>query len=73
VSGIRTVDELGGKFLQIRSPISPGSTGGPLFNMAGEVIGITTLYARGGEKLNFAIPVNDAKHSLLARSSEAAE
>ena len=68
VSGIRTSEEKGGKFLQVTTPISPGSSGGPLFNMAGEVVGITTLYLEGGENLNFAIPINDAKHLLLARS-----
>ena len=70
VSGIRTVKEEGGKFLQITAPISPGSSGGPLFNMAGEVVGITTLYLKGGENLNFAIPINDAKRLLLAKSSK---
>ncbi|MGC2332538.1 MAG: trypsin-like peptidase domain-containing protein [Candidatus Acidiferrales bacterium] len=68
VSGIRTIEEEGGKFLQITAPISPGSSGGPLFNMAGEVVGITTLYLKGGENLNFAIPVNDAKRLLSAGS-----
>ena len=61
VSGFRTAKNLGGKFLQITTPISPGSSGGPLFNMAGEVVGITTMYLEGGENLNFAIPINDAK------------
>jgi hypothetical protein len=70
VSGIRNIEEEGGKFLQITAPISPGSSGGPLFNMAGEVIGITTLYLKGGENLNFAIPVNDAK-LLLSGNSKA--
>jgi hypothetical protein len=70
VSGIRTVPEEGGKLLQITTPISPGSSGGPLFNMAGEVVGITTLYLEGGENLNFAIPINDAKRLLLAESSK---
>jgi len=65
VSGIRTADDLGGKFLQVTAPISPGSSGGPLFDMAGEVIGITTLYLKGGENLNFAVPINDAKRLLL--------
>jgi hypothetical protein len=68
VSGIRTVKEEGGTFLQVTAPISPGSSGGPLFNMAGEVVGITTLYLKGGENLNFAIPINDAKRLLLNRS-----
>jgi len=70
VSGIRTVEEEGGKFLQVTTPISPGSSGGPLFNMAGEVVGITTLYLKGGENLNFAIPINDAKRLLLSKSSK---
>jgi V8-like Glu-specific endopeptidase len=68
VSGIRTAEKEGGKFLQVTTPISPGSSGGPLFNMAGEVVGITTLYLEGGQNLNFAIPINDAKHLLLAKS-----
>jgi len=71
ISGIRTIEEEGGKFLQVTTPISPGSSGGPLFNMAGEVVGITTLYFKGGENLNFAIPINDAKRLLLANSSKA--
>jgi S1-C subfamily serine protease len=70
ISGIRTVEEQGGKLLQVTTPISPGSSGGPLFNMAGEVVGITTLYLKGGENLNFAIPINGAKRLLLAKSSK---
>jgi S1-C subfamily serine protease len=70
VSGIRTLKEDGGKYLQITAPISPGSSGGPLFNMAGEVIGITTSYLRGGENLNFAIPINDVKRMLMAGYSK---
>jgi hypothetical protein len=38
--------------------------------MAGEVVGITTLYLKGGENLNFAIPINDAKPLLLAKFSK---
>ena len=66
VSGIRTIEEEGGKFLQVTAPISPGSSGGPLFDMAGEVIGVTSMYLKGGENLNFAIPINDAKTLLAA-------
>jgi hypothetical protein len=69
VSGIRTVQDKGGTFLQVTTPISPGSSGGPLFNMAGEVVGITTMYLEGGENLNFAIPINDAKRLFLAKFS----
>jgi hypothetical protein len=70
VSAMRAVKEEGGDFLQITAPISPGSSGGPLFNMAGEVIGITTMYLKGGENLNFAIPINDAKPLLELDSAK---
>lgn len=68
VSAIREVE--GGKFLQVTAPISPGSSGGPLFNMAGQVVGITTMYLKGGENLNFAIPINDVKPLLEVNSSK---
>ena len=71
VSAIRTVEDEGGKFLQITVPISPGSSGGPLFNMSGKVVGITTSHIKGGENLNFAIPINDVKPMFLARSPRA--
>ncbi len=69
VSAIRTVEDEGGKFVQITAPISPGSSGGPLFNMAGEVVGITTSHLIGGQNLNFAIPINDVKLMLSRTSS----
>jgi len=69
VSAIRTVEDEGGKFLQVTAPISPGSSGGPLFNMAGEVVGITTSHLVGGQNLNFAIPINDVKLMLRAKVS----
>ena len=67
VSAIRTVEEEGGKFLQITAPISHGSSGGPLLNMAGEVVGITSAGIMGGENLNFAIPIDDVK-PMIGRS-----
>jgi V8-like Glu-specific endopeptidase len=64
ISGVRIDKEAGGKFLQITAPITHGSSGGPLFNMMGEVVGITTLGIEGAGNLNFAIPVNDARRLL---------
>jgi len=61
LSAVPTIEKEGGKFLQVTAPISHGSSGGPLFNMAGEVIGITSGINENGENLNFAVPVNDAK------------
>jgi serine protease Do len=52
--------------LQISAPISPGSSGGPLLNDRGEVIGVATLVLVKGQNLNFGIPVNAVKPLLLA-------
>jgi hypothetical protein len=71
VSAIRIVEDEGGKFVQTTAPISPGSSGGPLFNMAGEVVGITTSHLVGGQNLNFAIPINDVKPMLATNLSKA--
>ncbi|HET9623460.1 MAG TPA: S1C family serine protease [Kofleriaceae bacterium] len=49
------------KVLQISAPISPGSSGGPLFNQAGEVVGITTAIVTAGQNLNLAVPGNYLK------------
>jgi serine protease Do len=50
-------------FLQIDAPINPGNSGGPLFNEAGQVIGIdTAIYSPNGGSvgIGFAIPSNMA-------------
>ncbi|BAL80387.1 stalk domain-containing protein [Caldisericum exile] len=44
--------------IQITAPLSNGNSGGPLFNMFGEVIGVNTFKNTAGENLNFSIPVN---------------
>ncbi len=47
-----------GKILQTTAPISPGSSGGGLFNISGQLIGITTFQLRSGQNLNFAVPAD---------------
>lgn len=59
ISGVRKVG--GFKFIQITAPISPGSSGGPVFNSLGHVIGVATAYLDIGQNLNFAMPVNYLK------------
>ena len=44
--------------LQISAPISQGSSGGPLFNQFGEVIGVTTMIVTEGQNINLAVPGN---------------
>ena len=56
ISGIRQVDDL--RFIQISAPISPGSSGGPVVNLKGEVVGVATFQFKSGQNLNFAIPAS---------------
>ncbi|HEX8792605.1 MAG TPA: trypsin-like peptidase domain-containing protein [Polyangiaceae bacterium] len=56
VSGRRKV-EGGLEILQVSAPIAPGSSGGPLINERGEVIGIATLVLQQGQNLNFGVPI----------------
>jgi serine protease Do len=49
------------EFIQTDASINPGNSGGPLFNSAGEVVGINTVIVAGGQGIGFAIPVNAAK------------
>lgn len=50
-------------FLQTDVPVNPGNSGGPLFNLRGEVIGINSrIYSSSGgyQGLSFAIPIDVA-------------
>lgn len=55
VSGIRQVAGRG-QILQISAPVSPGSSGGPVVNLKGEVLGVATFQMGRGQNLNFAVP-----------------
>ncbi len=64
VSAIR-----GRQYIQITAPISHGSSGGPVINSNGEVIGIAVGMFKDGQNLNFAVPVSYLLN-LLNRTSQ---
>jgi S1-C subfamily serine protease len=61
LSGSRTFND-SFREIQISAPISPGSSGGPVFDDSGRVIGIakSVSSAKLAQNLNFCVPINDA-------------
>ncbi len=51
-------------FIQTDAPINPGSSGGPLFDLAGNVVAINTAINAAGQGIGFAIPINMIKPIL---------
>lgn len=58
VSGLRN------GIIQMSNPISPGSSGGAVFDRYGNVVGISVATVASGQNLNFAVPINWAKSYL---------
>lgn len=56
--GIKTTSMEG--LIQVDAAINSGNSGGPLLNSRGQVIGVNTAKASGGEGMGFAIPINNA-------------
>jgi serine protease Do len=59
--------------IQTTAEISPGNSGGPLFNYKGEVVGVNNMkvVAQGAEGLGFSIPVDSLKTFLINRDAYA--
>jgi len=51
-------------FIQTDSAINPGSSGGPLLNLYGEVVGVNTALVSSAQLIGFAIPIDTVKSVL---------
>jgi hypothetical protein len=67
VSGVRTMGA--DSLIQMTAPISPGSSGGPVMNAAGEVVGVAVATFKEGQNLNLAVPAAYLERMLEARPS----
>lgn len=56
VAASREID--GRQLIQITAPISQGSSGGPVINKHGDVVGVVVGLLSGGQNLNFAVPAD---------------
>jgi len=56
----------GKQWIQMSTPVSPGNSGGPVFNGSGRVIGVTTAIVGFGmaQNLNLAVPINVLKSKI---------
>lgn len=50
--------------IQISAPINPGSSGGPLLNVQGEVVGVNAAGVTTAQNVGYAIPINEVKALL---------
>jgi Tfp pilus assembly protein PilF len=56
ISGLRASEQ--SRLVQTSAAISPGSSGGGLFDTEGRLVGITTFFLKEGQNLNFALPAD---------------
>lgn len=68
VSGLRKAT--GGFIVQTNAAISPGSSGGGLFDEHGRLVGITTFQYVKGQNLNFAVPAEWVQQISIRESLE---
>jgi S1-C subfamily serine protease len=63
-TGIVSAMRPGDNLIQMTAPISGGSSGGPVFNEKGEVVGISVAGYEGGQNINFFVPINLIKKEI---------
>jgi tetratricopeptide (TPR) repeat protein len=68
-TGTRSVE--GRDLLQVSAAISRGSSGGPVVNATGEVVGVASGFLTEGQNLNFAVPLAAIRALLSGDTSRA--
>jgi len=65
ISGLREFEDI--RLIQTSAAISPGSSGGGLFDSQAQLVGITTFFLKEGQNLNFALPGDWVKDLVANR------
>ncbi|MFA6007434.1 MAG: trypsin-like peptidase domain-containing protein [Candidatus Shapirobacteria bacterium] len=60
LTGLEKLDDV----IQTDAAINPGNSGGPLFNSAGQVIGVNVAVSQSAQSIGFALPINMVKESI---------
>ena len=62
--GVGVVSEKLEGVIQTDAAINSGNSGGPLFNIIGQVIGVNVAVSQNGQNIGFALPINLVKNSV---------
>jgi tetratricopeptide (TPR) repeat protein len=69
VSSVREIPGLG-TFFQMSAPISPGSSGSPVVNMKGKVVGVASFQFLQGQNLNFAVSSKSIRNLKIKKIAQ---